>query len=87
MSKRSDESKELMGAQELGIWILMTTFEVHDMARYEVGFSCFSPIIISLLVPVHNLFTRLSSLIFQEKLECKCNPSGSTLSRIILSIM
>lgn len=40
--ERSDDSGELMGAEELGIHILKTIFEVHDMARNEVGFAHFS---------------------------------------------
>ncbi|CAA6662037.1 unnamed protein product [Spirodela intermedia] len=37
---RSDDSGERMGAEELGIQILKTIFEVHDMARNEIVEQC-----------------------------------------------
>lgn len=37
-TKECDSSIELMGTEKLGICLLKTLFEVHDMARNEVCF-------------------------------------------------
>ncbi|XP_078445412.1 fanconi anemia group I-like protein isoform X2 [Wolffia australiana] len=39
-SERFDDPEQLMGAKELGIWILKMIFEVHDMARNEIIEKC-----------------------------------------------